>query len=205
MELDLTARSGPHNYDLLTQTVTPRPIAWILSENEDGSLNLAPFSYFNVVASRPALLSVSIGRRRDGTPKDTSANALAGRPFVIHLASQSLVDALNASAAPLAPGTSELTHLGLATVPLAGFPLPRLADAAVAYGCRLHQAVDLEAVPQTLLIAEALRAYVDDAVLTDTATVLPSVDYARLDPLARLGRTAYAGLAKAFERDRPTG
>ena len=65
MIYDLTADSGCDNYDLLTQAVVPRPIAWILSENADGGLNLAPFSYFNLVA-QPAgpVLRLDRGARR---------------------------------------------------------------------------------------------------------------------------------------------
>jgi flavin reductase (DIM6/NTAB) family NADH-FMN oxidoreductase RutF len=206
MELDLSARSGPANYDLLTQTVLPRPIAWVLTRDSlSGGLNLAPFSYFNVVASQPALFSLSIGLRADGSPKDTRRNLVAGGPAVIHLARVEQIDAVNASAAALPPGESEVEALGLATVPLGDFPLPRLANAPVAFGCRLYREVELPGLPNALLLVEAVCAYVDDAVIEPGpgAGSLPRILAGRLDPLARLGRTEYAGLRDPVSRPRP--
>ena len=91
-------------YHLLTQTVIPRPIAWVLSQNdtEAGSnYNLAPFSFFNVICSNPPLMMLSIGKKTDDDLKDTRHNILSGREFVIDIASLSQAEPLNASAAAL--------------------------------------------------------------------------------------------------------
>ena len=61
-------------YKTMIQTVIPRPIAWTLTENENGTYNLAPFSYFNAIGSNPPMVSLSIGKRRDGRDKDTKRN-----------------------------------------------------------------------------------------------------------------------------------
>lgn len=203
MEFDLTAGSGPANYDLLTQTVIPRPIAWVLSLNADGSHNLAPFSYFNVVASRPALFSLSIGMRSEGGPKDTRRNLVAGRPAVVHLARAKHVDAVNQSAAALPPGVSEVAAQQLATERFGDFPLPRLTAAPVAFGCRLYQEITFADVPNALLIVEAVCAYVEDRIIFEGSGEGPKIMAALFDPLARLGRTEYAGLSAPISRQRP--
>ena len=71
MYVDITQLDPQQIYITLTQTVIPRPIAWVLSENANGSLNLAPYSFFNAVSSEPPLVMISTGLKPDGCPKDT--------------------------------------------------------------------------------------------------------------------------------------
>jgi len=75
MELDISSLSPNQVYHTLIQSIVPRPIAWVLSENSDKSHNLAPFSYFTAVSSDPALLMFSLGKRPDNNArKDTLVN-----------------------------------------------------------------------------------------------------------------------------------
>ena len=203
MHLNLTEREPADNYDLVTQSIVPRPIAWVLSENEDGGLNLAPFSYFNIVASSPVIFSLAIGQRRDGSAKDTRRNLAAGRPFVIHLPRLADIDAVNQSAATLAPGQSELAAGQLETTPWPEFSLPRLVGPPVAYGCRLFRAFEFAECGHALLLAEALVAWIDEAVVEGAPAPRPTLPIAKLEPLARLGRTQYSGLGAVEERARP--
>ena len=117
MIIDFSRQSPTARYAWMTQAIIPRPIAWILSENADGGLNLAPFSYFNALASDPPLLGVSIAGKPDGTKKDTLANILARPKFVVHIAPVTEADAVNASSATLPAGESELGRLKLPTTP----------------------------------------------------------------------------------------
>lgn len=203
MRIQLSGRSGADNYRLLTQTVLPRPIAWILSQNANGTLNLAPFSYFTAVASDPPMVAVSIGTRTDGSPKDSRENILAGRPFVIHLGSVPQAKALNQSSASLPPGVSELTALGLETVPFEGCPIPRLKGAKVAYHARYQQHVLVGEKKQALILAELLHAWLDDDCVIHLEDDQLAVDPVKLEPLARLGGNAYTTLGKILAIDRP--
>ena len=83
MQIKLDELSAPLTYFTMTQTVVPRPIAWILSENEDASFNLAPFSYFNAICSDPPLVMISIGLQDDGSEKDSLRNIRQRSQFVI--------------------------------------------------------------------------------------------------------------------------
>lgn len=205
MELAFADLSNTARYGVLVQSIVPRPIAWILSENVDGTLNLAPFSYFNVVSSNPPTIVVSIGQRRDGSPKDTRVNLLARRPAVVHLGTVSLAEALNQSAAPLPPGESEVEHSEVKLVSFPGGPLPRIEGCRVAFHARYSQHVPLAGGAQDLLLLELTHAYFADEVVsqTDDPASAPRIDVQRLEPLARLGGDDYAELGRVFTLPRP--
>ena len=101
MYVDITQLDPQQIYITLTQTVIPRPIAWVLSENANGSLNLAPYSFFNAVSSEPPLVMISTGLKPDGRPKDTRENIEQRRDFLVHIASVAQLEDLNASSATL--------------------------------------------------------------------------------------------------------
>ena len=190
-------------YHLLTQTVIPRPIAWVLSQNDSGSsYNLAPFSFFNAICSDPPLMMLSIGKKPNGEIKDTRHNVLSGREFVVHIASLDQAEALNASAATLNYGESELEGANLSLVDFRGCHLPRLAEALAAYHCTLYDMHEIGPSRQAILYAEIRQLYVDDS-LVRTAKDRLYIDAAALNPLARLGAAEFAGIGQPFTLDRP--
>src|SRR5690606_11369943 len=97
--------------------------AWVLSESDNGSFNLAPFSYFNAIASEPALVIFSVGHKRDGSKKDTWHNIEQRERFVIHLGVKSLAEQLNETARALPAGESELARIDSQLVDDAEFGL----------------------------------------------------------------------------------
>lgn len=203
MYINFDAISVGEAYACMTQTLTPRPIAWVLSENADGGHNLAPFSYFNAVCSDPPLIMLSIGHKPDGSPKDTRANIQQRRHFVVHIAHPQLIDPLNASSAGLPEGVSELQQLALETVAFDGSPLPRLAAARVAYACELYQMQEIGPQRQALILGRIHSVYVDDDLVEQDAQGRQRIDTGRLDPLARLGGEQYAELGRLLSRPRP--
>ena len=139
MILDLDQLSPSQTYFQMIQTLIPRPIAWVLSEHANGSLNLAPFSYFTAVCAEPPLVLISVGHKPDGSLKDTRVNIEVRNDFIIHIAHREMLQALNASSATLPADVSEVDELGLATTPFPGSRLPRLAAARVAYACSRYE------------------------------------------------------------------
>ncbi len=203
MLIELQGLSPNRVYFTLIQTLIPRPVAWVLSDNGDGGLNLAPFSYFNAVCSDPPLLMLSIGKKGDGSLKDSRRNIVERGHFVIHLAHRELLPVLNATSAELPAGVSEVAASGLVTVPFGDFPLPRLADCRVAYGCRLHQLIELGPLPQAMILGRVESVYIDDAVIEVGEAGRFKVDARRLDPVSRLGGDEYGLLGEVISLPRP--
>lgn len=197
MELSLRELGERETYHLMTQVLIPRPIAWVLTDNGAGPRerwNLAPFSYFNGVCSDPAMVMFSIGNGIAGRIKDTYRNLAAGTPFTIALPHRELMEVVQATAIDLEPGVSEVTRSQLALVAW-DWPVPRVGDARANLGCTLDRFVALAAGRQQVAFAIVERLWVDDrAVHVDEGRSRTTIDPAVLDPLARLGGGAYAGL-----------
>ena len=203
MIIDFSAIQSLQRYHLLTQTVIPRPIAWVLSQNDDlSNYNLAPFSFFNAMCSDPPLLVLSIGKKLDGSIKDTRRNILSGREFVVHIASLFQAEMLNASAAALDYGESELEGTQLSLVDLEGCAVPRIAEALVAYHCTLYDVHELGPNQQAIIYAQIHQLYLDDTIVKKENDRL-YIDAVALDPLARLGATEFSGISRPFAQKRP--
>ncbi|MEO0443025.1 MAG: flavin reductase family protein [Pseudomonadota bacterium] len=189
-------------YHLLTQTIIPRPIAWVLSENDDQSLNLAPFSFFNAMCSDPPLMVLSVGKKPDGEIKDTRRNILSGRDFLIHIAHVDQADMLNKSAAALDYGESELEANDLALAKFEGCPIPRLAQCNIAYQCSVFDVHEIGPNQQAMIYAEVKQLYLNDAVFNEENNRF-IIDPEQINPLTRLGGSYYAALDQPFSLTRP--
>jgi len=210
MNINFSDYSASQRYHLMTQTIIPRPIAWALTSSNNESndpinLNLAPFSYFSAVSSKPALLMISVGKKPNGEPKDTLVNVLKNKKMVIHIANQGQADVVTQTAASLEHGESELANVSedvLNTLPFEGFELPRLAQCDIAYGCELFEIKEIGDVPQTLIFVEIKQLYVSSKVTTvNDGRIKIHAD--SVNPLARLGASEYSGITAPFKKARP--
>ena len=113
MNLDIEQQNPLAMYKLLTNLVVPRPIAWVTSKDAKGRLNLAPFSFFNMVGWEPPVVVIGVGNEADGRPKHTGRNIAATKEFVVNLVTEELVQAMNLTAADFPEGHSELEAAGL--------------------------------------------------------------------------------------------
>ncbi|MCV2402447.1 flavin reductase family protein [Marinomonas sp. C2222] len=201
MRFQFDQLSGTERYHLITQTITPRPIAWILTKNSNATFNLAPFSYFAPLSSDPALLVVSIGNKDQDTKKDTKENLLREEECVVHIPSGELVEAVNQSAMNLGSGESEVSHMNLA---LAEFTqsLPRVKEAKVALHCRLFDRHQLGNSNFDSLYLEILDLYISDDIANEEESRV-TVDHKELNPLGRLGGNHYSLLGETLTLKRP--
>lgn len=169
-------------YKLLASTVVPRPIAWIITKDEAGRPNAAPFSFFNFFSGFPPVVCVGIGRR-DGRPKDTLANIERTQDFIINLVTEELASAMNVTATPFETGVNELEQARLDVVPAQGIDMPRITASPVALECRLQQLVDVDTTAK-IAIAHVIGIHIDDAAVIDAERCY--VDTARLNLIGRM-------------------
>ena len=203
MILDLSALKPAQVYFQMIQTLVPRPIAWVLSEIEEGKYNLAPFSYFNAVCSDPPLIMLSIGKKPDGSYKDTRVNIEQRRDFVVHIASRDVLQDLNRSSATLAADVSELDQLGIETSDFEGSRLPRITACKIAYACECYEIHELGSTPQSIIYGRLHHIYIDDAITSTSDKGRIKVHTDRLAPIARLGADEYMSSGDIIRMARP--
>ncbi|MCM3609703.1 flavin reductase family protein [Planococcus sp. MERTA32b] len=195
LSFDPYQQTERENYKLLVGTIIPRPIAFVTSKSEDGTVNAAPFSYFNIVSSNPPMLSVSVQRKGDDK-KDTARNVLSGKEFVVHIVDEENVFEVNETAASLPPNESEIDVTKLTLIDSEEIEVPAVAQSKVRFECVLDQAVDL---PNTdLLIGRIVRIHVDEAIYENGR-----INAQILKPVSRLAGTNYAKLGEMFSSKRP--
>ena len=182
---DLAALPKRDVYRILSSLVIPRPIAWVCTVDEAGRANLAPFSSFMGIFG-PPMLAMTLGRRRDGSLKDTHRNLRARGEAVVHLADRPLLEPLHASGEEVDPEVSEVDRLGLATAASLRVAPPRLRDAPVALECRLNRELELGPT-STLVLLDVLVAHAADRIYDEA---LDCADASRWQPLARLASVA---------------
>lgn len=135
MELDLEGKHADRAYAILASLVVPRPIAWVSTLNSNGTVNVAPFSFFNVLGSEPPIVGFCPGDRPDSTPKDTARNVRTTHEFVVNLVDEAVAEAMNHTAASHPYGVSELESAGLTTLPSSVVKPPRIAQAPASLEC----------------------------------------------------------------------
>jgi flavin reductase (DIM6/NTAB) family NADH-FMN oxidoreductase RutF len=198
VEFDFRTLPPPERYKLLIGLVVPRPIALVTTRAEDGVVNAAPFSFFNVFSQDPAVVALGI-ERRPGTriAKDTVLNIRARREFVVNLVDLAIAEAMNVCAVDFPPGVDELAAAGLAAVPGQAVDVPRVAEAPAALECRLMQEIRLgDEGKRSLVLGEILHVHVRDGLVDERL----HVDNAGF--LGRLAGSGYARLTDRFEMKR---
>ena len=135
MELDLEKEYADRAYPILSNLVTPRPIALVTTLSKDGKINAAPFSFFNVLGANPPLVAFTPGDREDGTPKDTARNVRSTHEFVVNLVDEAIAEGMNQCAAGIPYGENELIRAGLTAAPSTVVKPPRIAEAPASLEC----------------------------------------------------------------------
>ncbi len=193
--------SAKEQYKILIGSIIPRPIAFITTQSDKGIVNLAPFSFYNIVSYNPAILSVSI-QRKDGQMKDTTRNILSSKEAVVQNVSLDNVDMINQAAANMAYNDSELDRTGMTLVESAVLKTPGVMEAAIRFETSLYQHVpiknDDESIIADLILLKVEHYHLDPAVYQDSY-----INYDNLKPLSRLAGNDYAELGNLLTIERP--
>ena len=169
-------------YKLLVSTVTPRPIAWVVSLDVNGKLNAAPFSFFNAFSGDPPVVGVGIGSHKPPLAIDTRANIHDTGEFVVNLVSEDVAAAMNITAIEFDRGVNELEQAGLTTLPSVRVKPPRIAESPVSMECKLFQIVEL-GPNNGLVLGRVVAMHVRDDAVID-----PAKHYINTPELKLIGR-----------------
>ncbi len=202
MLIDCSQQNPNQNYFTLIQTVVPRPIAWVLSDNGNGSYNLAPFSFFNVLSANPPIIVISVGWKDEVTRKDTWVNIQERNDFVVHIPSVENIKNVAGSSATLPHGVSEIDQLHLPLQKVEGQRLPKLKGPKVVFFCEKFSIQELGEDQQGIILGKVNHMWLDDSIVQESAGRL-TIDPKALNPLARLGGSYYAGLGEILSMKRP--
>lgn len=188
------------NYKFLIGSIIPRPIALITSVSKEGVLNIAPFSYFNIVTSNPPIVSVAL-QRKNGKLKDTARNILEKQEAVIHIVDNLNVNDANETAANLDEDESEINRTKFTTIQSNTVNIPSLKEAKIRFEVELEKHVPLEndGVPSVDLMLLKIKQYHIDEEIYEEGRIDPR----GLGAISRLAGHDYAEIGDIFTRERP--
>lgn len=189
-------------HSLYTSLVVPRPIGWISTISADGVINLAPFSFFNMLSADPmCCMYCANGPHTEGGPKDSLANAEQTREFVFNLCTWDLREQMNASSANVPRSVDEMAAAGLAAADSIQVRPPRVAASPIALECKV---IDIVALPSTertrntMVMGEIVEVHIADDVVVDGM-----IDQTKVRALGRLGYHDYSVVDNVFTLVRP--
>lgn len=202
MEIKTDSLEWKDAYKLLQGSVLPRPIAFVSSQDENGTTNLAPFSFFTVISANPMMVCFSPMRRgTDGAKKDTLNNIEATKQFVINIVSEDFIQQMNDCATEFPSDVDEFEASGLTKTESAVVKPPRVRESRVHLECELDQVLHFgqdEAGAGSLVIGKVVHVHVDDDLYENGR-----INSEKLNPVGRLAGATYTlPLARTFELQR---
>ena len=183
--------------------IVPRPIGWVSSQDSDGIVNLAPYSYFNGVGSEPpTVMFASEGTHTDGGFKDSATNVRETGEFVCNIATWALREAMNATSAQVAHRVDEFGLAGLTPTPSRLVKPPRVKESPVHLECTHLKTVELPSNdpqrPNLIVFGRVVGIHIDDSIIADGM-----IDMDAFRPIARLGYMDYTVVDNVFTMRRP--
>lgn len=201
MKIDPADLDWKGSHQLFVSAVVPRPIAFVSTLGEDGIYNLAPFSDFALMSSKPPIVGFGVARKRDGSKKDTLVNVEFTKDFVLNTVTESLAEAMNQTAADYPSHVDEFQVAGLTPIKSDLVRSPRVAESPVNLECRLLQILEFGEARKRIsnfIIGEIVRVHVKEAVWTNHV-----INAHKLKAVARLGGDLYCRTTDTFEMRRP--
>jgi len=188
---------GVDGYKLATGLIVPRPIGWIGTLSADGTPNLAPYSFFNVVSGLPPTFVFAPGR---SARRDTLANVREVGEFTINVVTIEVAEAMNASAASVEADVDEFELAGVTAVPSSTVRPPMVGECKANIECVVTQIVDIGHADfgNALVIGEAVEIHVAEHLLDGTR-----VDQAELHAIGRHAGNSYSHANDLFDITRP--
>ena len=183
--------------------VAPRPIGWISSLDENGVVNLAPFSFFNAMAENPPVVAMGInGPHKEGGAKDSRQNIERTKEFVCNMVSYNLREQMNATSANAPRSVDEFDLAGLTAIPSTLVKPPRVKESYAHLECVYLKTIALPsndpANPNNMILGEVVGIHISEEIIVDGM-----IDMSKYQPLARLGYMDYSYVDNIFSMNRP--
>lgn len=189
--IDSTAR-----YKLMSGLIVPRPIGWIGTRRQNGTNNLAPFSFFNAVSSNPPVVLFSGGSHAD-RPKDSPTLAEQSGEFTVNIVSEGLAEAMSLTSGTFGADDDEFAIAGLTAVPATQIDAPLVAESPANLECRVRQVIALGDRTR-LVVGDVLAIHVEEEVLDGTR-----IDNDALRAIGRMAGATYINTRDRFDIQRP--
>jgi flavin reductase (DIM6/NTAB) family NADH-FMN oxidoreductase RutF len=205
MFYDARKRDHGLKVDPLKALIVPRPIGWISTVDPEGTVNLAPYSFYNAVSEFPPMVYFAVtGTYGDSPTKHSRMNAELTGEFVVNMVSATLKEKMNVTTAMFAYGVDEMREAGLTPAPCRYVKAPRIAESPLALECKYWKTIELpiepgrEALPGSMVIGHVVGVHIDDAIIKNGR-----VDVAAFQPVARLGYSEYTTVTDVWAMRRP--
>lgn len=188
-------------YNIMSGVIVPRPIAFVSTVSKEGTVNLAPFSFFNVASTNPPTVFISMGRNTETKPKDTLTNIEETGEFVVNVVIENIAAAMNSTAAEYPEDVNEFDIAGLTQTPSQVIAPPRVLESPVNLECRLKQVIPIgnAGSESGLVLGEVILAHIRDDIIDGNR-----IDQDKLKAVGRLAGGMYSYTRDQFELIRPT-
>lgn len=194
---DLSQTEHRDRYKLLTGLIVPRPIGWIGTRRSNGTFNLAPFSFFNVVSANPPTVIFS-GGAHDDRPKDSVTLAGETGEFTVNIVSESVAMAMSVTSGRFGPEDDEFAIAGLTAVTGTIVDAPMVAESPANLECRTTDVVEIGGGASRLVVGEVVAVHVKADALDGTRVL-----HSRIEAIGRMAGTSYTTTRDVFEVVRP--
>ena len=177
-------------YRLLSGIIGPRPIALVSSSNLNGEINLAPFSFFNVMSIQPPVLVFSPLRRlRTNTKKDTLNNVHEHKEVVINIIGYDHVEQVSIAGNDYDSEVNEFIKSGFNEVSSDIVKPPRVKEALASFECKVVSVLALgdKGGAGNLVICEVLTAHFKKGLVNDDS----QINIRDVNLVGRLGQDYY--------------
>lgn len=198
MFLETEKGKGNLAYSPFKSCVVPRPIGWISTVNQQGIVNIAPYSYFNAVADIPPVIMYSSSKKANGEEKDSIRNIEETGEFVVNIATFDMREKVKLSSEPIEYGKSEAELYDIKTISSKMVKPPRIKNSPISLECKfikkLLLEVDSKKVSSTVVFGHVVGIYINDEVIVDG-----KIDLSKIKPIARLGYNEYTVVDNIFK------
>jgi len=192
-QFDFAQMNQLERYKFLTGSVIPRPIAFVTTLNEDGTVNAAPFSEFVIVATSPGILGFSSGTGISGT-KDTVVNIRRTGEFVINTVPEHLAIPVQECAEELPRNVSEIDKVNLKLLPSEKISVPRVAESRIQFECTVNTILEFGTKPNSFVIGNIQLVHAQAGLVRDS-----KIDPREYKPLGRIGGRRYVKLGEFID------